>query len=164
MPRVLHKFENQSIQTFFDNVKFMGDLSFAIYFDSETTCDKKTYNFDHDASIYPVSYALVVSFHTSLNLDRLFVVSFNHTLNKLNSVGYLLDEMLRYFDPITVRQLRDCAQAVYEKREKFSLSEMCSCELKFVTDLLKKWLRCKDLFFFSKQKFKISLTGKNQTV
>lgn len=89
MPRVLHKFENQSIQTFFDNVKFMGDLPFAIYFDFETTCDKKTYNFDHDASIYLVSYALVVSFHTSLNLDRLFVVSFNHTLNKLNSVGYL---------------------------------------------------------------------------
>ena len=26
MPGLVYKFENQSIQTFFDNVKFMGDL------------------------------------------------------------------------------------------------------------------------------------------
>ena len=68
--------------------------------------------------------------------------------------------MLPYFDPITVQELRDCAQAVYEKREKFSLSEMFSCKLKFVIDLLKKWLakkyfrRYKELDFFTKWKFK----------
>ena len=157
MPRLVYKFKNQSIQTFFDNVKFMGDLPFVIYFDFETTCGKKTYNFDNDARMYPVSYAFVVTFHPSLNLDRQFVVrSFNHTLDQLNSVSYLLDKMLHCFNPITVRQLRDCAQAVYEKKEKFSLSEMFSCELKFVIDLLKKWFaekyfrRYKELDFFSK--------------
>ena len=161
MPGVVYKFENQSIQTFFDNVKFMGDLLFVIYFDFETTCDKKTYNFDNDASMCHVSYAIMVAIQPNLNLDILFVVrSFNHTFDQLNSVGYLLDEMLPYFDPITVRQLKDCAQAVYEKREKFSLSEIVSCELKFVIDLQKKWLaekyfgRYKELDFFSKQKFK----------
>ena len=41
MPGLVYKFENQSIQTFFDNVKFMGDLLFAIYFDFESTCGKK---------------------------------------------------------------------------------------------------------------------------
>ena len=69
--------------------------------------------------------------------------------------------MLPYFDLITVQQLRDCAQAVYEKREKFSLSEMFSCELKFVIDLLKKWLtekyfrRYEGLDFFPREKFKM---------
>ena len=66
--------------------------------------------------------------------------SFNHTFEQLNDVGYLLDEMLPYFDPIAVQQLRDCMQAVYEKREKFSFGEMFPCELKFVIALLKKWL------------------------
>ena len=110
----------------------------------------------------PISYTFLVAFHPSLNLDRLFLVRrFNHTFEQLNSVSYLLDKMLPYFDLITVQQLRDCAQAVHEKREKFLLSEMFSCKLKFVMDLLKKSLaekyyrRYKELDFFSKQKFKI---------
>lgn len=53
--------------------------------------------------------------------------------------------MLPYFDPITARQLRDYATPVYAKKEKFSLSEIFSCELlliiiiaiKIVIDLLK---------------------------
>ena len=35
IPGIIYKFENQNIQTFFDNTKFMGDLPFAIYFDFE---------------------------------------------------------------------------------------------------------------------------------
>lgn len=64
--------------------------------------------------------------------------------------------MLPYFDSITARQLRDCAQAVYAKK----VCEMFTCELKFVIDFLKKWLtekyfrRCRELDLFSKQKFK----------
>ena len=72
----------------------MGDVPFSIYFDFENTCGKKVYNFDKDVTLYPVSYAFVVAFHPSLNLDRIFVVrSFNHTFDQLNDVGYLLDEM-----------------------------------------------------------------------
>lgn len=33
MPGLVYKFENQNILTFEENVKFMGDLPFAIYFD-----------------------------------------------------------------------------------------------------------------------------------
>ena len=40
-PGIVYKFENQNIQTFLDNTKFMGDLPLAIYFDFETTSDKK---------------------------------------------------------------------------------------------------------------------------
>lgn len=45
MPVVVHKYENQSIQTFFDSVKFRGNLPFAICFDLETTCSKKNKQF-----------------------------------------------------------------------------------------------------------------------
>ena len=38
---ILNKFENQNIQTFVDNKKFMGDVPFSIYFDFETTAGNK---------------------------------------------------------------------------------------------------------------------------
>ena len=102
MPGILYKFENQNIQTFFDNVKFMGNVPFSIYFDFRPPVEK-IYNSGEDAMLYPVSYAFVVAFYLSLNLDRIFVVrSFNHTFDQLNDVGYLLDEMLPYHNPITV--------------------------------------------------------------
>ena len=41
MPGIVYRFENQNIQTFFDNRKFMGDPPFTIYFDFETTSSKK---------------------------------------------------------------------------------------------------------------------------
>ena len=139
----------------------MGRLPFSIYFHFETTSAKKIYNFDEDATLYLVSYALVVAFHLSLNTDRTFVMrSFNYTLDQLNNVGYLLNEMLPYFDSVTAGQLRDCVKAVFEKKHKFSLSEMFSCELKFVTDLLKRWLadkyfrRYKELDFFPSKNLK----------
>ena len=55
---------------FFDNMKFMGDLPFTIYFDLEAATGKKVYNFDEDATLYPVSYAFVIAFHPSLNIEK----------------------------------------------------------------------------------------------
>ena len=49
--------------------------------------------------------------------------------------------MLHFLDPITTKQLKDGVAAVLTKKnQKYSLSEMFSCELKFVIDLHKKWL------------------------
>ena len=159
MPGIVYKFQNQSIQTFFENVKFMDDLSFAIYFDFETTCGKKAYNFDDDISMYPVSYAFAVAFHPSLNLDRVSVVkSFNHAFDQLNSMGYLLDEMLSCFDPITVHQLLYCAQEVYEK--KFVIDLLKAGSVRNILDVIKNLI-------FSQSKSlrrKILLTGKKQIV
>ena len=129
---IAYKFENQNIQTFFDNMKFMGDLPFSIYFDLETTTDKKVYNFDEGATLYPVSYAFVITFHPSLKIEKVSVVrSFNHTFEQLNDVSYLKDGMLPSVYPTTTRQLRDCAAAVFIKKQKYFLNEIFSCELKF---------------------------------
>ena len=53
-----------------------------------------------------------------------------------------------FVDPITTKQLRD-AYKVFEKKEKYAVSEMFSCELKFVIDTFKKWLEEK---YFSRHK------------
>ena len=83
-----YKFENQSIQTIFDNMKFMGDLPFSTYFDLETTAGKKVYDFDEDPTLYPVSYAFMIAFYPSLNIEKISVVrSFNHTFEQLNDVS-----------------------------------------------------------------------------
>ena len=95
MPSITYKVENQNIKTFFDNIKFMGDLLFSIHFDFETASGKNVYHFDEDATLYPVSYAFVVAFHPCLNIDKIFVVRrFNHTFEQLNGVGYLSSKML----------------------------------------------------------------------
>ena len=73
-PGIVYNFENQNIQTIFDNMKLMGDLPFTIYFDLEATTGKKVYNFDEDATWYPVSYAFVIAFHPSLNIEKESVV------------------------------------------------------------------------------------------
>ena len=120
MTGIIYKFENQNIQTIFDNMKFMGDLPFSIQFDFETASGKKIYNFDEDSTLYPVSYAFVATFHPNLNIEKIFVVRiFNNTFEQLNDVGYLSNEMLPYLDPITARQLKDCALAVHAKNERF---------------------------------------------
>ena len=158
-PGIIYKFEIQNIQTFFDNMKFLGGLPFSIYFDLETTAGKKVCNFDEDATLHPISYAVVIAFHPALNIEKMSVVrSFNHTFQQLNDVSYLKDEMLPVIDRITTRQLRGCAAAVFTKKQKYSLIEVFSCELKFVINLL--WLaekifnRYKDLDMLTKQRFK----------
>ena len=62
----------------------------------------------------------MVAFHPNLNIEKKFVVrNFNHTFEQLNEVRYLSNEMLPYFDPITARQLKDCALAVHAKKKDF---------------------------------------------
>lgn len=64
-------------------------------------------------------------------IDRIFVErSFSPT-----NISYLPNESLHYFDPVTGRQLRDCAKNLYEKKEKYSVNEVFSCEIKFVIDI-----------------------------
>ena len=86
--------------------------------------------------MYPVSYCFVVAFNPSLSVKRITVIRiFNHTYEQLNDISYLTDEMIRFFDPITAKQLQDCAEAVHRKKERYSLIEMFSCKLKFVIDI-----------------------------
>ena len=62
-------------------------------------------------------------------------------------------------------QLKDCAIAVFSKKERFSLSEVFSCELKLVIHLLKFFKRFRELDYFTESKgskAKIKLIGLKQ--
>ena len=77
-----------------------------MYFNLETTCGKKIYEFLEEADMYPVSYAFVIVFNPSLNLDQISVVrSFNHTFKQLYDIIYLSEKMLKFFDLKTAKQL-----------------------------------------------------------
>ena len=90
--------------------------------------------------MYPVSSAFVIAFHPKLNLDRIYVVrSFNHILEILNDVGHFTYKMIKLFHLVTTKQLRDCADNVFKRKEKYFLIEMFSCELNFTFDICKKW-------------------------
>ena len=49
--------------------------------------------------------------------------------------------MIDEADPIMANQLKDCTMKVFKKKEKFSISEMFSCELKFASDCIKNGLQ-----------------------
>ena len=91
MPGIIYKFENQNIQTFFDNRKFMGDPPFSTYFHFETTSGKKIYNFNEGSTHCLVWYAFVVAFHPDMNIEKIFVArSFNHAFEQLNELDIYL--------------------------------------------------------------------------
>ena len=48
--------------------------------------------------------------------------------------------MIKYFDPITAKQLQSCAEDVLKQKNYYFLIEMFSCKLKFVIDICKKWV------------------------
>ena len=87
-----------------------------------------------------------IAYHQKLNLNEILIIrSFNQAFEQLNDVSYLTGEMIHYFDPATVRQLKGCVKFVDGKKEKYSLSKMFSCELKFIIYILKTWL-CEKFF------------------
>ena len=93
----------------------MGELPFTVYFNLETTCGHKEYQHVEISSknMYPVSYCFIVTFHPSLNHEKITVLrSFSDSFQMLNNISYLSDEMLRYFDPITAKQLQTSAENV----------------------------------------------------
>ena len=107
MPGIIYKFENQNIANFEVNLKKMGDITFTMYFDFETSTGTTSQNHLEDEQMDQIFYALIFAFHLKLQLDRKVIIrSFNHSLEKVNDVSYLTDEMLRNLDPIIVRQLK----------------------------------------------------------
>ena len=69
--------------------------------------------------------------------------SFGHSIQKLTTIDYLTSEQLKFKDVITLKQLRDCALSVANKKNKAAISEMFSTELKFASDCLLKWFHSK---------------------
>ena len=98
-----------------------------------------------------VSYVIIFAFHPQLELKRIIIErSFGHSTEKLTTIDYLTNEQLKFHDQITLKQLRDSAIEVLERKKTNAILEMFSIELKFASDCLLKW-------FYSKNK-KIELS------
>ena len=77
-------FDNGKIVHYQDNYKKIGDLSFSLYFDFETTTDSVVFFY---AKMYVVSYCIAAAFHPDLNLPRSFIYpSYDQAINQITSL------------------------------------------------------------------------------
>ena len=115
------------------------------YIDFETTAPTDNM-FDPEACrMNAISFAIIFAFHPNLDIKRVIIErSFGHSLEKLASIDYLTGEQLKYVDAITLKQLRDCALEVADRKNCHAISQMFSIELKFAADCLLKWFYAKN--------------------
>ena len=77
----------------------MEDLTFAVYFDFETTTGS---NLFLDKKVYVISDCLIFAFQPKLKMDRIELYrSFQQTQDELFNLSHLREKMLQYVDPIT---------------------------------------------------------------
>ena len=65
---IVYTFENGKILSFQDNLKYLGDVPFTVYFNFETTTGDTVFS---DTKMFVMSYCQTYSFHPSLNLDKI---------------------------------------------------------------------------------------------
>ena len=62
-----HSFDNNQIIDYQDNYKYMGDLPFSVYFDSETTTGNAVFFY---SKMFVMSNCLIFSFNSALNFEK----------------------------------------------------------------------------------------------
>ena len=66
-----------------------------------------------------VSCVIIFDFHPDLDMKRIIIErSFGHSIEKLTTIDELTAEQLKYKDTTTLKQLRDCAISVANKKMK----------------------------------------------
>ena len=100
---------------------------------------------------------IVFVFHTKLNLDRVIVQrSFRHSLKKLTTINYLINDQMECTYIKLVEKLKDCAICISQKCSKNAVAQMFIVKLKYVADCLLKWFNKK----FTSQHLEIELGRK----
>ena len=125
--------------SFQDNFKYLGDVPFTVYFDSETTKGDSIF---HDPKMFVISYYQIYAFHPSLNLNKIVIFrSFQQKADETYNLDHFWEEHISHFDGVTFHQLKDAATTVLLREKSMSLSELISVELKFTIDTLNKWFK-----------------------
>ena len=139
-PGYVYNFNIQSLLTFKENLKFKRDIPLTAYIDFETTAPTNDCLDPETKKMNVASYVIIFAFHPDLDMKRIIIGrSFGHSTEKLTTIDYLTAEQLKYKDTTTLKQLRDCAISVANKKNKIGISEMFSAELKFASDCLINW-------------------------
>ena len=133
---IVYKFENNKIISFQGNFKYMRDLPFTAYFDSEITTGDDIMN---NPKIFVISYCQIYAFHPDLKLNKIVTFrSFQQNAEGIYRLDHFSQEHVRFFHAVTFSQMKDAATNVSIKQKSTSLSELFSIELKFTIDTLTK--------------------------
>ena len=135
---ITYAFETGQILNYQDNFKYLGDLPFMVYFDSETTTGGISVFLNPTMTV--ISYCQIYLFHPSLNLDNVMIFrSFQQTAEQIYDLSHFKNEHAAFFNKTNFYQLKDAASAVLACEKLTSLAELFSVELKFIVDTLKNW-------------------------
>ena len=129
---ITYSFDNGQIITFQDNFKYLGDISFTVYFDFETTTGDSVF---FDPKMFVVSYCQI-----HYNLDKIVIFrSFQQSAEEMYDLSNFKQEHVAFFNKTTFFQLKDVASAVLAREKSTSLAELFWLELKLTTDTLNDW-------------------------
>ena len=118
-PGYVYNFNMQSLLTFEENLKFKRDIPLTAYIDFETTALTDDCLDPETKKTNAVSYVIIFAFHPDLDIKSIITErSFGHSIEKLTTIDYLTAEQLKYKDTTTLKQLRDCAISVANKKIK----------------------------------------------
>ena len=134
---ITYTFNNGQIILFQDNFKYLGDVPFIVYFDSEKTTGNSAF---YDPKMFVVSYGQIYSFHPVLNLDKIVIFwSFQQTSEEIHDLSHFKEENIPFFNKTPFFQLKDARSVLLAREKSTSLAEIFSVELKFTVDTLNDW-------------------------
>ena len=112
--------------------------------DFETTAPADSFLTPEQNKMFVVSYPFMSAFRPKLNLNRVIIQrSFGHSLLKLATAEYLTEDQPNFVHKDLIKQLKDCAINVSERRCKNPVTQMFAVELKFASNCLLKWFNRK---------------------
>ena len=144
-PGVVYNFYTQNLVSFEDNFGSKGNLPFSVYFDFERTSptDEEWLN-PEDRKMFVVSCVMIITFHPTLDLDRILIQRiYCHTQKELTSIYHLTREQLQFKPTELIKQLYDIAVQVSKRIGKNALAQMFCVDIAFVKKTLLGWFNKK---------------------
>ena len=125
--------------SFEDSIRYKGDLPLVANMDFETTAPTENC-LNPEQKMFIVSYVVIFAFHPKLNLEHVVVQrSFGRTYKKLTIIDYLTNNQTVSINIELVKQLKDCAINVRQRKCKNAVAQMFCVEFRFVADSLLFW-------------------------
>ena len=103
---ITYAFENTQILNYQDNLKYLSDLPFTVYFNFETTGGSCIF---FDPAMYVASYCQIYSFHPSLNFDKIEIFrSYQQTAEQIYDLSHFKNENIAFFNKTTFLSIKRC--------------------------------------------------------
>ena len=94
--------------------------------------------------MFVMSCVMIVAFHPGLKLNRIIIKhSFGQSFKKLTAIDYLTKEQMGFVDVIVVKQLRDAAEHISQRKCKKAIAQMFSIKLYLIKHTLMSWFNRK---------------------